>query len=117
MINIKIPVSKGFKNDKLSSLLQKEDISINETILNYGSDMYLQQGNILKTVSINNETELLKNEIKEMNKKYQESLINLQKDRDLELQQYKDQTNKEIENIKSNKYNFENDLKYNFEKN
>jgi hypothetical protein len=116
MIHIKISVSKGFKNDKLSSLLQKEDISINETILNFGSDMYLQQGNILKTVSINNETELLKNEIKNMNKKYHESLINIQKERDLELQRYKDDTNKEIEFIKSQKYNFEIDLKSNFEK-
>ena len=116
MIHIKISVSKGFKNEKLSSLLQKEDISINETILNYGSDMYLQQGNILKTVSINNETELLKNEIKELNKKYQDSLIKLQKDKDQELEQYIKQKENEIETIKSQKYNYENDLKLNFEK-
>ena len=100
MIQIKISVSKGYKNDKLSSLLQKEDISINEAILNYGSDMYFQQGNILKTISINNETELLKNEIKEMNKKYQESLIVIQKDKDKEFEIFKKQKENEIENFK-----------------
>lgn len=116
MIHIKISVSKGFKNDKLSSLLQKEDISINEAILSYGSDMYLQQGNILKNITINNETEILKNEIKELNKKYQESLINLQKEKDLELEQFKKQKENEIETIKTHKYNYENNLKLNFEK-
>jgi hypothetical protein len=116
MIHIKISVSKGFKNDKLSSLLQKEDISINEAILSYGSDMYLQQGNILKNITINNETEVLKNEIKELNKKYQESLINLQKEKDLELEQFKKQKENEIETIKTHKYNYENNLKLNFEK-
>jgi len=116
MIHIKISVSKGFKNDKLSSLLQKEDISINEAILSYGSDMYLQQGNILKNITINNETEVLKNEIKELNKKYQESLINLQKEKDFELEQFKKQKENEIETIKTHKYNYENNLKLNFEK-
>jgi hypothetical protein len=116
MIQIKISVSKGYKNDKLSSLLQKEDISINEAILSYGTDMYFQQGNILKTISINNETDLLKNEIKEINKKYQESLILIQKDKDKEFELLKKQKENEIETIKTHKNNLEYDLKSTFEK-
>jgi len=92
---LKIKVSKDFKNEKLFYLLQKDDISINETILNYGCNLYENQSNIIKNYSIDNELKLkndelefLKNEIIIISKKHEDSLKSFNNDK-----------NKEIDNI------------------
>lgn len=102
---IKIKVSKEFKNDKLSNILQKDDVSINETILNYGINLYENQSNIIKNYSIDNELKLkneeldnLKNEIISISKKYE-----------LTIKSVKDDKDKEIDSIKSEKKDYEHD--------
>jgi hypothetical protein len=94
-----ISVSNEFFNENLNSLLLKDDFSINETILNFGTDMYLHQGDILKYISIDNETQSLKNQIKELNLKYQlsfekkeldfnDTILKLNNDKDTILKNY-----------------------------
>ena len=102
---IKIKVSKEFKNDKLSNILQKDDVSINETILNYGINLYENQSNIIKNYSIDNEIKIkneeldnLKNEIISISKKYE-----------LTIKSVKDDKDKEIDSIKSEKKIYEHD--------
>jgi len=102
---IKIKVSKEFKNDKLSNILQKDDVSINETILNYGINLYENQSNIIKNYSIDNEIKIkneeldnLKNEIISISKKYE-----------LTIKSVKDDKDKEIDSIKSEKKDYEHD--------
>lgn len=112
---IKIKVSKEFKNDKLSNILQKDDVSINETILNYGINLYENQSNIIKNYSIDNEIKIkneeldnLKNEIISISKKYE-----------LTIKSVKDDKDKEIDSIKSEKKIYEHDclLKLNTQNN
>jgi hypothetical protein len=115
MIQLKFSVSKQFKNERLFNLLQKDDISINETILNYGVNLYENQGNIIKSLSIDNETEQLKNQIKILNKQYEDTIKNVQNEKDKEYELYKLNKDKEIDYIKTQKLKFENDLKLKFE--
>ena len=50
---IQIKVSNTFNNHNLQQLLLKNDTTINETILNYGTQLYNNQINILKNQDIN----------------------------------------------------------------
>jgi len=55
---IQIKVSDTFNNHNLQQLLLKNDITINETILNYGTHLYNNQINIIKNHSIDHELQI-----------------------------------------------------------
>lgn len=118
---IQIKVSNEFKNDKLLLILQQNNTSINETILNYGFNLYENQAYIIKNYSIdnelkikNNELQNLQNQIIDNTKKYELSILSLQNDKD-KLIQNKDYEIKHIENKIKQQYdyiitNLENDI-------
>lgn len=118
---ISIKVSKKYKNDKLIDLLQKDDININQTILDFGVSLYNNQSDIVKYYSIDSEIKLkndeldsLKNEIKKIIKSYDETIKSLKNDKDKEYEQYKLNKEKEINDLLLEKRSYENNLHLNF---
>lgn len=97
-----IKVSKKYKNEKLIELLNKDDIIINQTILDFGVSLYNNQSDILKYYSIDNDLKLkndelisLKDEMKKNIKSYEDTINSLKndkmKDNNIELKIKNDQ--------------------------
>jgi hypothetical protein len=90
---IKITVSENYKNDKLNQILSKKDHLINQTILDYGLILYENQGNILKSITIDNDIKIKNEEIdkikKELNtnkQKYDEIINNITIEKEKEIE-------------------------------
>jgi hypothetical protein len=105
---ISIKVSKKYKNDKLNDLLQKDDININQTILDYGVSLYNNQSDIVKHYSIDNEVKLkndelesLKNEIKKISKSYEESIKVLKDEKEKQTNNELKLKNDQIDSLKN----------------
>ena len=111
---ISIKVSKKYKNDKLTDLLNKDDININQSILDFGVSLYNNQSDIVKYYSIDNELKIkndqiisLKDEVKKITDIYEETIKSLndekQKENNIELKLKNEQLDTlkfEIINIK-----------------
>ncbi len=69
-MKISISVSQNFKNQKLDELLSKNDNNVNESILNYGVLLHLNEANILKNLNNENETKVHLEEINILTKKF-----------------------------------------------
>lgn len=85
---ISIKVSKKYKNEKLTELLNKDDIIINQTILDFGVSLYNSQSDIVKYYSIDNELKLkndelisFKDEMKKIIKSYEDTINSLKNDK------------------------------------
>ena len=81
---ISIKVSKKYKNDKLTDLLNKDDININQSILDFGVSLYNNQSDIVKYYSIDNELKIkndqiisLKDEVKKITDIYEDTIKSL----------------------------------------
>jgi hypothetical protein len=111
---ISIKVSKKYKNDKLTDLLNKDDININQSILDFGVSLYNNQSDIVKYYSIDNELKIkndqiisLKDEVKKITDIYEDTIKSLndekQKENNIELKLKNEQLDTlkfEIINIK-----------------
>ncbi len=69
-MKINIQVSQSFKNERLDELLSKNDNNINESILNYGVLLHLNETNILKNLNNENESKAHYEEINILTKKF-----------------------------------------------
>jgi hypothetical protein len=105
---ISIKVSKKYKNDKLNDLLQKDDININQTMLDYGVSLYNNQSDIVKHYSIDNEVKLkndelesLKNEIKKITKSYEETIKVLKDEKEKQTNNELKLKNDQIDSLKN----------------
>lgn len=98
-MKISISVSQNFKNQKLDELLSKNDNYVNESILNYGVLLHLNEANILKNLNNENESKIHQDEINNLTKKF-----NDEKHTIMQLKQ------KELNDILSEKQKEFNDL-------
>lgn len=80
---IELKVSEGFTNEKLVELLKQNDININEFILNNGTSLYINQGQIIKSLNLTNENEHIMNEFKEKESELNQVITSLQNEKDL----------------------------------
>lgn len=100
---ISIEVSENYNNKKLISLLSKNNISINECILDYGVILYENQNEILKNNNNDSNIKELLNELKETKLLYDETIKKINEENLISLDKI---YNEKIESEKKIKDNF-----------